>query len=170
MRHSTSLSYGSTHLADVNVILPLMYEMRKALASQSLQTSSSESADSSSLTLFVPLSLMFKTGATHLYLREALWKLNNLKYVPAPVMTATEKTVWKWLAEWNILLHPDNKAHSYTLSIKNRTKCWLDALSEGTVHIVHWIEQSPCGRNSIWPCMHYYQIITLPYPLLPSKG
>lgn len=46
--------------------------MRKALASQSLQTSSSESADSSSLSLFVLLSLMFKTGATHLYLREAL--------------------------------------------------------------------------------------------------
>ena len=70
------MSYGSTHLTDVNVIVPLdnvlTYELRKALASQSLQTSSSESADSSSLTLFVLLSLMFKTGATHLYLREAL--------------------------------------------------------------------------------------------------
>ena len=171
----TSMSYGSTHLTDVNVIVPLdnvlTYELRKALASQSLQTSSSESADSSSLTLFVLLSLMFKTGATHLYLREALWKLTNPKYMPAPVTTVTEKTVWKRLAEWNILLHTVNKAHGYTLSSKNRRKRWLYALSEGTVHIVHWVKQSPCGRNSILPCMYYYWIITLPYPLLlPSKG
>lgn len=88
------MSCGSTHLSNVNVILPLdnvlTYEM-KALASQSLQTWSSESADSSSLTPFMSLSLVFKTGATHLYLREALWKLTNPKYMPAPVMTTTEK-------------------------------------------------------------------------------
>jgi len=49
------MSYGSTHLTGVNVILPfdnvLTYEMSKVSASQSLQTSSSESADSSRLTL-----------------------------------------------------------------------------------------------------------------------
>lgn len=121
----TSMSCGSTHLSNVNVILPLdnvlTYEM-KALASQSLQTWSSESADSSSLTPFMSLSLVFKTGATHLYLREALWKLTNPKYMPAPVMTTTEKNVWKRLAEWYILRHTVNKAHSYTLSSKNRTK------------------------------------------------
>lgn len=117
---------------------------------------------------YSPYASVLKTGAMHLYLGEVLWKWINPKYVCSSADCHRKEHLE--MTKWDILQHTASNAHSYTPSCKNRTKCWLCALSRGSVHIVHWIKQSPCGRNNIWPWMCYYQIITLPYPLLPNKG
>lgn len=48
---------------------------------------------------YSPYASVLKTGAIHRYLREVLWKWTNPKYIPAPVLTATGKSIWKGPSE-----------------------------------------------------------------------
>lgn len=56
---------------------------------------------------YSPCASVLKTGATHLCLREVLWKWTNPKYMPAPVLTATGKSIWKWPSEIYYNIQPE---------------------------------------------------------------
>lgn len=110
---------------------------------------------------------VLKTGATHLYLREVLWKWTNLKY--APVLTATGKSIWEWPSEIYYNIQPAMPTATHRAAkIELNVDC---VLFPGALFILftEW-SKVPVGRNNIWPWMCYYQIITLPYPLLANKG
>lgn len=72
-RDITSMCSGSTHLSNVTIIPPvdnvLTPKVTKASAGQGLQTLRSEPVGLSSLALFVPFSLVLKTGA-HTFILE----------------------------------------------------------------------------------------------------